>query len=275
MKGNITPELKSNMKSNMPSNLHSDNVEKLVANFKSYWNQKLSKPVSKSIDPKVKEGIVKAATESGEDPNTWLKMAEIESAGGKNTHRPGSKYHGIFQIDASYVNDKKDLYDPYKSTLAAISLSKNKWGKNSKLEYEEGGMIDSKYQEWRNKLPKNLQYDGDYDLRGLYESNPNVTPSSNMHFPDTFKLPNHPTFSNESKYYDSVTPGVGGYWGEGDENFIKNPLIGAPVPHMRQGGMLPPMYRNVYDSLKKGGYVIKKGDTLSGISKQYYVVEFS
>ncbi len=141
MKGNITPELKSNMKSNMPSNLHSDNVEKLVANFKNYWNQKLSKPVSKTIDPKVKEGIVKAATEAGEDPNTWLKISEIESAGGKNTHRSGSKYHGIFQIDSSYVNNKKDLYDPYKSTLAAIALSKNKWSKDSKLQYRDGGML--------------------------------------------------------------------------------------------------------------------------------------
>src|ERR1035437_7328539 len=26
------------------------------------------------------------------------------------------------------------------------------------------------YQTWRSKLPKNLQYEGDYDLRGLYES---------------------------------------------------------------------------------------------------------
>lgn len=92
------------------------------------------------------------------------------------------------------------------------------------------------YEMWKSKLPKNLQWEGDYDLKGLWKSNPKVKPSSNLHFPDTYKLPNHPTFSNESKYYDSVTPGVGGYWGPGEENFIKNPNIGPPVPHAKNGG---------------------------------------
>jgi hypothetical protein len=94
---------------------------------------------------------------------------------------------------------------------------------------------EEKYQSWRSKLPKNLQWEGDYDLKGLWKANPKVKPSPNLHFPDTYKLPNHPTFSNESKYYDSVTPGVGGYWGEGEENFIKNPQIGPPVPHAENG----------------------------------------
>jgi hypothetical protein len=94
---------------------------------------------------------------------------------------------------------------------------------------------EEKYQAWRSKLPKNLQWEGDYDLKGLWKSNPKVKPSPNLHFPDTYKLPNHPTFSNESNYYDSYTPGVGGYWGPGEENFIKNPPIGPPVPHAENG----------------------------------------
>lgn len=61
---------------------------------------------------------------------------------------------------------------------------------------------DDKYQEWRSKLPKNLQYEGDYDLKSFWKENPNWTPENkDVHMTDKFKLPNHPTFSNESMYY--------------------------------------------------------------------------
>jgi hypothetical protein len=35
------------------------------------------------------------------------------------------------------------------------------------------------------------------------------------HYPDTFKLPNHPTFSEQSKYSNEKTQG--GVWQEGNE----------------------------------------------------------
>src|SRR5215471_8001297 len=58
----------------------------------------------------------------------------------------------------------------------------------------------------------------DYDLRGAFKSG--VRPDSlSGHFPDTFKKPNHPTFSDESQYAQYGRPG---HW-EGDK-FI------APVP---------------------------------------------
>jgi len=41
---------------------------------------------------------------------------------------------------------------------------------------------------------------GDYDLRGAYKAGLKPDPQ-NGHWPDTFKKPNHPTFSEESQYH--------------------------------------------------------------------------
>lgn len=71
---------------------------------------------------------------------------------------------------------------------------------------------EAKYQSWRQKLPGSLKNDSDYDLRGLFKSNPNQQPSSNLHFPDTYKLPNHITFSDES-VYNGQDGNKGGHWG--------------------------------------------------------------
>jgi len=76
------------------------------------------------------------------------------------------------------------------------------------------------YQRWRASLPKELQFEGDYDLRGFFKENPNFSAKPGEHMTDRFKLPNHPTFSNESKYYNDETKHLGGHW-DGDV-FIPN-----------------------------------------------------
>lgn len=58
----------------------------------------------------------------------------------------------------------------------------------------------------------------DYDLESYYNSlkyNPNEE-SANMHLPDTYKKPNHPTFSSQSMYH---IPGIqeGGNWNEDNQ----------------------------------------------------------
>ena len=68
----------------------------------------------------------------------------------------------------------------------------------------------AKYQEWRAQLPKPLQNEYHYDLRGLWKSNPNAKPSENLHFPDDFKKPTHITFSKQSRYSDAEHEG--GEW---------------------------------------------------------------
>lgn len=74
------------------------------------------------------------------------------------------------------------------------------------------------YQAWKAKYAPND--DGsDYDLQGAFLSG--VTPDgARGHFPDTFKKPNHPTFSDQSQYNGLPNPNgglyQGGSWGDND-----------------------------------------------------------
>lgn len=64
------------------------------------------------------------------------------------------------------------------------------------------------FEDWRGRLPLNLQNADDYDLRGAWAGN--IAPAPNGHLPDTYKLPNHMTFSDESQY--STPEHTGGQW---------------------------------------------------------------
>jgi hypothetical protein len=59
-----------------------------------------------------------------------------------------------------------------------------------------------RFQDWakRNSIRMEPGWNEDYDMRGLWKSDPNFKPDARGHFPDTYKMPNHPTFSNESIY---------------------------------------------------------------------------
>lgn len=51
----------------------------------------------------------------------------------------------------------------------------------------------------------------DYDLRGLWKQTGGEMGTGQGHGPDTFKKPNHPTFSDESVYH-GVDGHLGGHW---------------------------------------------------------------
>lgn len=55
---------------------------------------------------------------------------------------------------------------------------------------------EARFQQWARTLPANLQSTEDYDLRGAWKADAKA--AANGHLPDTWKKPNHPTFSNES-----------------------------------------------------------------------------
>ena len=63
----------------------------------------------------------------------------------------------------------------------------------------------------------------DYDMRGAWRANSQQ--AGNGHYPDTYKKPNHPTFSRESQY---STPGqTGGEWVQAPDGswvFAASPL---------------------------------------------------
>jgi cell wall-associated NlpC family hydrolase len=68
------------------------------------------------------------------------------------------------------------------------------------------------YQIWKRKYaPKDSGWD--YDLRGAFTSGLTPDPETG-HWPDTYKKPNHPTFSNQSKYAKDYPDRAGNWDGE-------------------------------------------------------------
>ena len=89
---------------------------------------------------------------------------------------------------------------------AGESLNEAMKGVGTKLSPEE----EVKFQAWKAKYAP-MDSGSDYDLRGAFKEG--ITPDGERgHFPDTYKFPNHPTFSKESKYSTPEHPG--GEWGE-------------------------------------------------------------
>jgi len=93
--------------------------------------------------------------------------------------------------------------DPVVSQSAADPLDfSNRY--NTKLNPQQ----EQAFQAWAQKQgPRGSSYD--YDMRGAFASG--ATQSANGHFPDTFKKPNHPTFSDQSQY-SGVDGNEGGKW---------------------------------------------------------------
>ena len=87
---------------------------------------------------------------------------------------------------------------------------------NTKLDPDE----EKKYQNWLQSMSKNTgrdfsNADQSYDMRGYYAATGGQQVQGEQHFPDTYKKPNHPTFSDESIYHSDETPG--GHWSGNDD----------------------------------------------------------
>ena len=67
---------------------------------------------------------------------------------------------------------------------------------------------EAAFKEWKAKYAPNDSGE-DYDLRGAFKDG--LTPTLGQHGPDTYKKPNHPTFSVESKYAKD-RPDLAGRW---------------------------------------------------------------
>lgn len=86
--------------------------------------------------------------------------------------------------------------------------------------FAEGGLVgddyntdlgpkESDFQKWKAKNAPN-DSGADYDLRGAYQDN--MQKSDNGHMGDKFKKPNHPTFSDQSKYATGNQRDRAGNW---------------------------------------------------------------
>lgn len=78
----------------------------------------------------------------------------------------------------------------------------------SDYETELSPSDEQQFQKWKLQYAPNDSGE-DYDLRGAFKAG--LKPSSNGHWPDTYKKPNHPTFSNESIYAKDA-PSKAGHW---------------------------------------------------------------
>lgn len=90
--------------------------------------------------------------------------------------------------------------------------------KNHYNSFADGGKLT--FQQWKAQMQSkypDIEMDNNkagYDYETYFNDNYNeaIAQLSNLrHFPDTYKLYNHPTFSNESIY--SRGPMIGGSWG--------------------------------------------------------------
>lgn len=114
------------------------------------------------------------------------------------------------------------------------------------------------YPAWKQQYaPKDSGQD--YDLRGAYAAG--LKPAANGHWADTFKKPNHPTFSDQSRYAGYGTPGR---W-EG-ERFIPAPAGSTPAKQMDLVGRLAPqvsadkLRAMPLEPIGDGRYVFRAGD---------------
>lgn len=81
-----------------------------------------------------------------------------------------------------------------------------------KYETTLGPDEENVYQGWKAAIAPN-DSGADYDFRGAFKAG--VGPDQSGHWPDTFKKPNHPTFSDESMYAKDQ-PELAGHW-EGEK----------------------------------------------------------
>lgn len=87
---------------------------------------------------------------------------------------------------------------------------------NTVLEGNEEAIFNDWVRSNSKRLKKDLSKDlSDYDLKGYFKKlvmTGEASPFLEGHLPDTFKKPNHPTFSKDSFYSSDFLPG--GLWDE-------------------------------------------------------------
>jgi hypothetical protein len=121
---------------------------------------------------------------------------------------------------AQLATAPQDVVDPYDFTATH----------NTQLTPAE----EKAFTKWATKTGK-IKDLYDYDLKGFWKSG--AATAENGHGTDVFKKPNHPTFSDQSKYHSEQTPG--GSWTqtpEGQTMFTPSPynLQNMPVPALQQ-----------------------------------------
>ncbi len=180
---------------NVAHSFYPDILKKKVADVNYLGMQPLngmSFPERAGVSPKVLSGEINKTID------------KIRQASGKKIPYSkilkGQVYYPSLGLKKFQQGGLKKAYNP---SLAAEDKDFNQWYKTSTLEGQ-------------NNLPYSDQQV--YDYYSFYKNQEHKNPNFNIekHFPDTYKRPSHPTFSNESIYSTPENPG--GSWS--GENFI-------------------------------------------------------
>ena len=108
-----------------------------------------------------------------------------------------------------YLDDQLDQQQPTGQILTPTNqenITRPRRTYNTTLTPDE----ETRFQEWKRVNAPNDSGE-DYDLRGAFKSGLKPDPRTG-HWPDTFKKPNHPTFSNQSQYAQGTEAAKAGTW---------------------------------------------------------------
>lgn len=168
-----------------------------------------------SSAPNPYDGIVNAAT----PPDAIFQTPEIQAAEQKVASTRQRQSQIAAQKEAATP-------DPYDAIVAAATPQAA--GRGAGMARAQGTTYpmrksydtrltpqeESQFQSWKQQYAPN-DTGTDYDLRGAFKAGLTPDPKTG-HWPDTFKKPNHPTFSNESQYAVGDAAKEAGHW-QGDK----------------------------------------------------------
>lgn len=197
-------------------------------------------PGSKTLNWKVPDEYLVSKTPTSTDTSRVgyapLSQGVVKATGGsihiKESHKglftkEATTHGSSVQGFASQVLSNKDNYSP--AVVKRANFARNFGGSKATggpLAYNPNlAAKDKGYQDWysRNKIA-GIE-NNDYDFYSYYRNGNTADHVPGAHFPDTYKLTNHRTFSNESIYATPENPG--GSW-KGD-TYI-------PAPKQKAGG---------------------------------------
>lgn len=105
---------------------------------------------------------------------------------------------------------------------------------------------ESAFQKWKQRIAPN-DSGADYDFRGAFKAG--LKPGEDGHWPDTYKKPNHPTFSDESIYAKDA-PEKAGHWENGE--YIAPGARGGTVKQTAKAVVLGATAKGLYATSEGG-----------------------
>lgn len=172
-------------------------------------------------------------------PGEFVMTPEATRAMGANNLNQANRYYSGYNPLQHFATGGL-VVDPYET----------------KLTPEE----ERAFQVWKARYAPHDSGD-DYDLRGAFKAGLRPDPKTG-HWPDTFKKPNHPTFSDQSIYAKFGKPG---HWI--GETYIPNGFDYTLPGHFATGGLVAPSPGPGF--VLKDGMWIRSGAETQGVTPDY------